>query len=227
MSGFLSSSIGKKLIMSISGLFLILFLVVHLTVNLLLLLGSEAYNTAAHFMGTNPLITSIQPILALGFLVHIVYAFILTAVNAKARPVKYEQVSQSHSSSLVSRQMLPLGLALLLFLVLHMIHFFVKLKVTGEAPMIVMEDGVEMHNTYLLVGSLFQMPLYAIMYIFAAIFLAMHLSHGFWSAFQTIGWSNEVWRGRLTWVGYAVAGLFGFGYAIVPLYFLIFQPITL
>ena len=116
MSKFQNSSIGKKLIMSLSGLFLIMFILVHLTVNLFLLVpffnpadAGAAYNVAAHFMATNPIIRIVEPVLGIGFLVHIIYASVLTLQNMKARPVAYAVVENSKSSKWASRSMFELG----------------------------------------------------------------------------------------------------------------------
>lgn len=227
MSGFLKSSVGQKFLMSITGLFLIVFLAVHLTANLFLLVGSDAFNVASHFMGTNPLIQIMQPVLALGFILHIIYASILTLQNRNARPVSYNKFEQGHSSTWASRNMYVLGFMIFVFLVIHLINFFWKIKVAGS-PLLaeVNVDGVTMENTYALVSGLFVDPqlgiIYSIFYILGAIALGLHLHHAFWSAFQTIGWSNIVWRKRLEVIGDIYAIIIAAGFSMIPLYFLIF-----
>ena len=228
MSGFLRSSVGQKFLMSITGLFLIVFLVVHLTANLFLLVGSDAFNTVSHFMETNPLIQIMQPALALGFLIHMIYAVILTFQNWRARPKSYKKFEQGHSSTWASRNMLILGSLILIFLVIHIMNFFWTMKVTGSDLLAeVNVDGVMMHNAYALVAGLFTDPdfgiVYSIFYVLGAIFLGLHLHHSFWSAFQTIGWSNDVWRKRLEVVGDIYAVIIAAGFTIIPLYFLIFM----
>lgn len=221
MSNLLCSSIGKKLIMSITGLFMMTFLVLHLTINLLLLCSDgTAYNTAVHFMGTNPLIKIMEPVLAAGFIFHIVYAAILTLKNSQARPVGYKVQNQGNSSSWASRSMVPLGLAILLFLGLHIFNFYVKMKFTGGLEEISV-DGVMMHDAYSFVSALFMNPVYDIIYIVAFILLGIHLSHGFWSAFQSIGLSNEVWKQRLSTIGTVYAVAITVGFSIIPLYYLL------
>lgn len=231
MSGFMSSSIGKKLFMSITGLFLVLFLLVHLTANLTLLFGPDVFNTVSHFMATNPLIQIMQPVLAIGFALHILYATVLTLQNQKARGSEsYGRVVNSHQSSWSSKNMYILGALIFSFLVLHIVNFFWKMKVTGS-PLLedVAVDGVMMENAYALVASLF-MPtvagsfayLHTAIYVVASIFLGLHLSHGFWSAFQTIGFSNDLWRSRLSNVGYLFATIIGAGFAIIPIYLMLF-----
>lgn len=209
MSNFFTSSIGKKFIMSITGLFLILFLCVHLTVNLLLLVSPEAFNAGCEFMAL-PVIKVIEPILALGFIIHIIWASILTLQNQKARPTKYALRNQSQNCTWASRNMYILGALVLAFLALHICTIWYNFKF-GDIT-----------DHYELVSSRLEQPVYGIIYIIAAILLGLHLSHGFWSAFQTIGFSNQIWRKRLEYVAYFFAFVFGIGFSIIPLYFMIF-----
>lgn len=209
MSNFFTSSIGKKFIMSITGLFLILFLCVHLTVNLLLLVSPEAFNAGCEFMAL-PVIKVIEPILALGFIIHIIWASVLTLQNQKARPTKYALRNQSQNCTWASRNMYILGALVLAFLALHICTIWYNFKF-GDIT-----------DHYELVSSRLEQPIYGIIYIIAAILLGLHLSHGFWSAFQTIGFSNQIWRKRLEYVAYFFAFVFGIGFSIIPLYFMIF-----
>lgn len=223
MSSFLTSSIGKKFFMSITGFFLMAFLVVHLGINLLLIFDDtgELFNLGAHFMATNPIIKIVEPVLAIGFILHMVYAAYLTITNMRARPVKYQKVNQKDSSTWASRNMFILGSLILIFLVLHIMNFYWKLKVTHTVPT-VMVNGVEMENAYELVASLFKTSLlYDVFYILGALFLGLHLTHGFWSAFQTIGWSGDLWRKRLFFVGRLYAIIIAIGFSIIPLYFIL------
>lgn len=225
MSSFITSSIGKKIIMSLTGLFLITFLLVHMSLNLLLIIddSGDLFNTGAHFMATNPLIKVMEPILALGFIIHIIWGAILTLQNMKARPQKYSKVSQAGNCSYASRNMFFLGGTILIFLAIHLFNFWWKIKIIGD-PLLanVHVAGQEMENTYALVATLFKSStLYCIIYIVGAIFLGLHLSHGFWSAFQTIGFSNQIWRKRLECVSYFFAVIIGLGFTVIPLYFLI------
>lgn len=212
MGGFFSSSIGKKLIMSISGLFLITFLAVHLVANVFLLVGQESYNAVSEFMGTNPVIQLMQPVLALGFIFHILYSVVLTIQNMKARGRdKYDKFDQSQSSTWTSRNMLPLGLFVGTFLTIHLIDFFVPIQFEG------------VHDHYTLVKTKFETWYFSVFYILGAIFLGLHLAHGFWSGFQTIGWSNDLWRNRLETIGKVYAVVIALGFSIIPLYFLVKQ----
>jgi len=223
MSSLISSSIGKKLFMSLTGFFLMSFLMVHLALNLLLIFDDtgELFNVGANFMVTNPIIKVIEPILAIGFLLHMVYASYLTIQNMKARPVSYKRVNQSKSSTWASRNMFVLGSLITIFLVLHIMNFYWHIKVTHNVGSVTY-NGIEMHDTYTMVASLFKTSLfYCLFYIAGAVFLGIHLTHGFWSAFQTIGWSNDSWRKRIEFVGKAFAFIIAAGFSLIPLYFII------
>lgn len=225
MSNFFTASIGRKFMMAASGLFLIFFLVVHLSINLLLIFddSGDLYNIGAHFMATNPAIKIIEPILALGFLIHIAWSIMITWQNWRARPVKYAKQDLSNASSWPSRNMFVLGAMIFVFLVIHLYNFYWKIKFVGD-PLLehVMVRGDEMENTYLLISSLFkENVVYCLIYIVGGILLGLHVLHGVWSAFQTIGLNSKVWTVRLQWVARVVAFLFGFGFAIIPIYFLI------
>jgi succinate dehydrogenase / fumarate reductase cytochrome b subunit len=224
MSNILTASIGRKLLMSITGLFLLSFIAVHLTINLLLIFddSGELFNMGANFMATNPVIKIIEPLLGLGFLVHILWSFNIEYQNWKARPVKYNKKNLSASSTWVSRNMLILGLLILVFLVTHLINFFWIIKLDPHSMQTVIVGGVEMENTYKLVADLFKDNIaYCIFYIFGGLLLGLHLSHGFWSAFQTIGLNNKYWMKRWKVIGYAYAVVVAVGFSVIPLYFLI------
>lgn len=223
MTGLFGNSIGKKLIMSLTGLFLILFLLVHLTINLFLLAGDgELFNRAAHFMATNPIVRIVEPLLAVGFVVHILYATVLTLKNRRTRPVGYAVTASNGLSTWSSRNMYVLGGAVFIFLVVHLINFFWRLKF-GEVPTIIY-DGEEMSDAYALVSGLFiRYWWYDILYVAGSVLLAFHLSHGFWSAFQTLGWNGTRWMRRLEIMAYLFAVIVGLGFSSIPLYFLIFK----
>ncbi len=223
MSGFLQSSIGKKLLMSLTGFFLIAFLVVHLVLNSLLLFDStgELYNRAAHFMATNTVMHFMEPVLALGFIIHLIYAIILTLQNLRARPERYAVVEQSHSSKWASRNMFVLGSLIFIFIVLHMSHFFIKMKFGCMSDFVATHGADTMDNAYALVTQKFGIWWYNLIYIAGAVSLGLHLQHAFWSAFQTLGLSNNVWRTRLEVLGNIFTIVVAGGFAIIPLFFLI------
>lgn len=225
MSNFLTSSIGKKVIMSLSGLFLISFLCVHLALNLLLVFDNsgELFNQGAHFMGTNAIIKIVEPILALGFIIHIIWAAVLTLQNQKARPVGYAKSRQGVNATWASRNMFILGSMIFIFLVIHLYNFWwnIKFPSLGTPLSAIMVGGVEMEDTYTMVAGLFKSSVvYCLIYIAGAILLGLHVTHGFWSAFQSIGFCNDIWRKRLEYVAYFFAVLFAVGFSIIPLYFI-------
>lgn len=223
MNWIFSSSIGKKLIMSITGLFLMVFLLVHLTVNLMLLVGDgKMFNHAAHFMATNPVIKIVEPILAIGFIIHILYASIITLMNRSKRPIGYIASNSNGVTTWASKNMYILGGTIFIFLVIHSVNFFWKIKF-GEVPTITY-NNVEMDNAYQLVSGLFiSYWWYDIIYIAGAILLGFHLSHGFWAAFQTLGWNNKIWITRLETIAYIYAIVIAAGFSIIPLFFLILK----
>jgi succinate dehydrogenase / fumarate reductase cytochrome b subunit len=221
MSKFLMTSIGRKFLMSITGLFLVMFIGVHLTINLTLIFddSGELFNSGANFMATNPIIKIMEPILGLGFVVHIIWSFFLEYQNWKSRPVKYEQRKPGESSSWASRNMLVLGALVLVFLVMHIIDFFWVIKF---APHSMPKTPEGMEDTYTLVASLFkESVVYCFFYVIGGILLGFHLSHGFWSSFQTLGLSNKNWMKRLQFLATLYAIIIAVGFSAIPLYFLI------
>ncbi len=225
MSNFLSASIGRKVFMSLTGLFLISFLSLHLTLNLLLIFDDSGilFNQAAHFMATNPMIKIMEPVLALGFIIHIIWAGWITLDNMRARPQGYASGDQLLKWWAPSKNMFILGGMILIFLILHIFNFWVKLKITGD-PLLdkATGTGVEMHNTYALVSNLFiNFPLYDVLYVIGGILVGLHISHGFWSAFQTIGLSNINWMKRLKCLANLIGIIFAIGFCAIPIYFLL------
>jgi len=225
MRELLTSSIGKKLVMSLSGLFLIVFLITHLSINALMLVpdGGVTYNKAAHFMGSNPLIQVMIPVLAGGMLIHIILGFVLTIQNRAARGNdRYASGNKTLKVSWASKNMLFLGITILAFLVIHIAHFSVRIKLTGHEllnPVTLDIGGIptEVKNVYGLVNYTFQELWVVVVYVIAGIFLALHLSHGFWSSLQSIGMSNAKWRDRLNIAGNIYAWFVGIGFALIAL----------
>jgi len=198
-----------------------LFLLVHLGTNLLLLVGNgELYNKAAHTLATTPLLKAVEMLLALGFIFHILYATTITLKNRKARPVGYAKTGTNELTSWSSKNMYILGFTILAFLVLHLINFFLKLRF-GDVPYISYDNGItQIHNSYQLVSEFFiSYWWYNLIYIVSAILLGLHLSHGFWSAFQTVGLNNSKWIKRLQVVSCIYAAVVAAGFTIIPLYF--------
>jgi len=232
MSNLFCSSIGKKLIMSVSGLFLIMFLLVHLSLNAFLLVpdGGRLFNAAAHFMATNPMIKLMEPVLGLGFVIHIIYAAILTRQNQKARGAnRYASGSATQSVAWASKNMFVLGVTVVAFLVVHLANFWVKIKFTGSDLLAETEIDIagvptKVENAYALVNATFGQLWVVAVYVIGSLGLAIHLTHGFWSAFQTVGASNQIWRKRLAVIGTVFAWFVGIGFSLIAvLQYLFFQ----
>lgn len=213
MSNIFSSSLGKKIVMSLSGLFLIVFLLVHLVANMFVFGGAEAYNAACHFMDTNPIIKIMIPVLALGFAIHVIYAVILTLHNNKARPVKYAAKDLKGTSEWASRNMFVLGIIVLGVLCIHLTDFWANMQLQT------LFLGREMEvMPYDLILNKFTNPLFVAIYVIWIIALWFHLTHGFWSAFQSIGLCNQIWIKRWKCVAKLYAIVVALGFISIPLY---------
>lgn len=203
------TSIARKIVMSLLGLFLVFFLIVHLGINLLLLSSNpEYFNEASHFMATNPLIQVMQYVLGLGFVLHIILGIVLTLQNNAARPQGYAKNNAAANSSLESRTMIYTGILILVFLIIHMRNFFYVLKF-GTVP-----TG----GDYVLVTELFGIWYYTLLYVVAFILLGLHLNHGFQSAFQSIGVNNKTWTPIFKTIGTIYSVVVAGGFSIIALY---------
>ena len=205
MATIFKSSIGKKLIMSISGLFLILFLLIHVTINSLSLISPEAFQAGCDFMAL-PIITVIVPILALGFIIHIAYACVLTLGNLKARGrERYAVPHKGASDSLAAKNMFVLGVIVLGVLAFPLPHFWAAIHLHEWM-------GIDAAQTNMLLEQTFGSPVITIIYVIWFAALWFHLTHGFWSAFQTIGFNNMIWIKRLKVIAYIVATIIFLGF---------------
>ncbi len=218
MRAFLGASVGKKLIVGLSGLFLILFLVVHLAVNLTMFAGRDTYNAVAHWMGTNPAILAMRPVLAAGLVVHILVSSYLAWSNWRSRPERYAMVDAAGGSTWASRHMFVLGGLVILFLGLHLSSFAIPMTF-GSPPLA--ENSPVMKDAYALVTARFGLWWYVSLYTAAMVFLGLHVAHGLQSAIQTVGLSNRRWRRRWARVGNVYAAVVAVGFASLPLYFFI------
>lgn len=213
--GFLKSSIGKKFVMGLTGLFLISFLLVHCFINCLIFFndGGLTFNIGAAFMAHNWLIRAGEIVLFAGLMMHVFQAFILTMENKKARPVAYAKVDGAANSSWYSRSMGLLGTLLLMFLIIHLIHFWVKSRFTGLPG----EDANGNENLYAVMQTTFSMLWVVILYTLAMISLAYHLLHGFQSAFQSLGLNHKLYTPIIKKAGIAFAIIIPFIFALMPI----------
>jgi succinate dehydrogenase / fumarate reductase cytochrome b subunit len=193
--GFLKSSIGKKVLMGLTGLFLVSFLIVHVGINSLIFLndGGETFNAGAHFMSHNPVIRVLEIGLFLGLIGHVVQALVLTLENKKARPIGYAKIDGGANSSWYSRSMGILGSLLLLFLVVHLANFWVPTKVAVFSH--------QEHNTFENMKATFSQWYLVVLYLVGVISLLYHLLHGFQSAFQSLGLNHKKYTPMIKSVG--------------------------
>jgi len=214
----LSSTLGRKLIMALTGLFLILFLTGHVSGNLLLFKGDggEAFNIYAKFMTTNPAVKILSYLTYISVIGHVIYSIWLTRQNKKARPIGYGMSKQSGSSSLASRNMGILGTIILIFLVVHMQSFWYQMH-WGDVPMVSYE-GEQYKDLFSIVSFAFQNELMVIGYVVAMAFLAFHLSHGFASAFQTLGLNHKKYSPAIETLGKLYSVVVPLLFASMPIY---------
>lgn len=212
---FLQSSIGKKLVMGLTGFFLISFLLVHCFLNSLIFFndGGLTFNAGAKFMAENPLIRTMEVVLFIGLILHAVQALLLTLQNNKARPVKYAVTNGNKNSKWYSRSMGILGSLLLIFLVVHLANFWVKSRFTGLPG----EDANGNENLYIVMLEVFKNPLIVVLYVVGVISLAYHLLHGFPSAFQTLGWNHPKYNPLIIKVGTAFSIIIPLIFAMMPI----------
>lgn len=220
----LNSSIGKKLIMSISGLFLVLFLLFHLSMNVAAVFSGEAYNMVCSLLGSNWYAVAATLVLAAGVVIHFVYAIILTLQNRKARGNdRYAINARPKGVEWASQNMFVLGLIVILFMLLHFSQFWYKMmfaelighhEVALGSAMVSPQDGAAFINYYFQ-GNAVITVLYLIWYVA----LWFHLTHGFWSAIQTIGWTNTIWMNRWECISKIVATVICGLFAIITIIF--------
>ncbi len=219
-SEFFTSSVGKKLIMSLTGLFLILFLIVHLGLNACIWAfdDGEMFNKAAHFMGANAVPRILEIGLFAGILLHIVQGIMLELQNRSKRKVGYQVPLGNRGSKWYSRSMGLLGTLLLLFLIMHISHFWVPSRITGLQP--VSYNGKEYHDLFMEMKMVFTDNILVVMlYVIGCISLAWHLLQGFQSSLRTLGLSNNRYINLVQALGIGYSIIVPLGFALMPLSF--------
>ena len=205
MNKVIYSSISKKFVMALAGMFLLTFLPVHLIINLMLLNDNpEPFNAAAHFMASFPLIKAVEILLLGAIMVHVIWGILLQLQNWMARPVGYKTINKSDTSPF-SRFMIYTGGTIFIFLILHFFNFyFIKLGLVAGDP----------EDFYTVAHELFKIPAYNIIYWVCFVLLGFHLHHAFYSAFQTLGLNHRLWTPVVKVVAaiYAIAIPVGFAY---------------
>jgi succinate dehydrogenase / fumarate reductase cytochrome b subunit len=223
-AGLFKSSLGRKYLMALSGLFLCTFLIVHCIGNLQLFKddGGQAFNEYTYFMTHNPLIKIVSYVNYALILLHVIDGFMLLAANRRARPQGYATVNQSKSSTWSSRNMGILGTLILTFLVIHMRTFWFEMHF-GSMPTINYEGSEILYkDMYLIVSEAFTQVWYVALYVVCMFALAFHLFHGFSSAFQTLGLNHHKYTPIIKGIGVGVfAIIIPALFAAMPLFFLL------
>ncbi len=219
-SRFLTSSLGKKLLMSLTGLFLISFLVIHLIGNLQLLMddGGKQFNVYAKFMTTNPVIKTTSYLLYFSILLHTIQGLLLWRQNRKARGGERYAVKVTkavNTSAKFSSNMGWLGTVILIFILVHLYQFWLQMKL-GNVPMATYE-GEQYKDLYTIVSAAYQNIFYVIFYVVAMLVISFHLWHGFQSAFQTLGLNHKKYTPFIHGLGKLIAVVLPIGFAIIPI----------
>ncbi|MFG6686880.1 succinate dehydrogenase cytochrome b subunit [Mariniflexile sp. HNIBRBA6329] len=220
MSGFFKSSIGRKVAMALSAFFLMFFLLQHFAINLLSVFSGDLFNEVSHFMGTNWLIQFVmQPILIFGVVFHFVMGFILEIKNKQARTISYVKNNGAANSTWMSRNMIYSGIAILAFIILHFIDFWfpeINTKyIQGDWSGV--HEGVDGYRYFHELQEKFVSPIRVGAYVLAFVFLALHLLHGFTSAFQSMG-ATASRKKSLQNIGKAYSIIIPLGFIIIALF---------
>lgn len=208
MGNIFTSSIGKKLIMSISGAFLVLFLIFHMVMNGILVFSDDAYNTVSAFLGANWYALAGTVVLAFGVFIHFLYASILTIRNRMSRgKQRYAMTKKEEGVEWSSKNMYILGAIVLIGLLLHLYHFWWNMQLQEVLGEHVNQFGQSPQNGAWLVRHQFSDIVYVAIYLVWFVALWLHLTHGIWSMMHTVGWNSKVWMKRLKWISYILATL--------------------
>lgn len=213
----LKSSLGNKLVMALTGLFLILFLMGHVLGNLLLFKddGGQAFNEYARFMTTTPAVQVLSYVTYISILLHVVYSILITRKNRSARPIEYAVNKPSENSLWSSRNMGILGTIVLIFLVIHLKSFWYEMRF-GSIPMVNYPGVGEFKDLYTIVAEAFTQWWYVLLYVVGMFGLGFHLSHGFESAFQTLGLNHKKYTPLIKKLGLGFAVVVPALFASIP-----------
>ena len=219
-SKFLTSSIGQKTVMALTGIFLILFLVVHLIGNLQLLKpdGGEAFNIYAYFMTHNPLIKTVSYLLYASILLHAIQGILLWQRNKEARGENRYAVNHVRASERASRNMAWIGIIIFIFILLHLYQFWFQMH---WGNLVYVEYDTYPHpvkDLYTLVAASYENMGFVLFYVISMAVVGYHLWHGFWSAFQTLGLNHRKYTPVIKWIGMGYAILVPLLFALIPVW---------
>ena len=214
-----NSSIGRKVVMSVTGIALVLFLTFHMAMNLVALFSGEAYNMICEFLGANwyALVATVG--LAALFVIHIIYAFWLTIQNRAARGnERYAVTVKPKNVEWASQNMLVLGIIVILGLALHFVNFWYKMQFAEiiHEPML---GGLHATDGYGYIMQTFSNPVFFVLYLIWLAALWFHLTHGFWSSMQSLGWNNKTWINRWKCISNIYSTIIVLGFALVAVVF--------
>jgi succinate dehydrogenase / fumarate reductase cytochrome b subunit len=217
-SELFTSSVGKKFVMGLTGVFLILFLIVHVCVNACIWAEDDGqmFNLAAHFLGSTVVPRVLEIGLFAGFLLHIIQAYMLELQNKRKRAVGYQVPMGNKGSKWYSRYMGWLGTFVLLFLVIHIKQFWVPSRFT-DLDEVTYESGARVHNLFALMKETFTTPWVVIVYLVGCLALAYHLMHGFQSAFRSLGVYNSRYLKLINAIGVGFAIIVPLAFAMMPI----------
>lgn len=213
------SSIGRKVVMSVTGIALVLFLTFHASMNVVALFSEEGYNMVCEFLGANWYAVAATIVLAALVVIHIIYAFWLTIQNRRARGNnRYDVTAKPEKVEWASQNMLALGVIVVLGLLLHLYNFWYNMmfaELLGDPYM----GGLHAADGYGYIQQTFSSPVYTVLYVIWLFAIWFHLTHGFWSAIQTLGWNGKVWFCRWKVIGNIYATILMLMFLVVALYF--------
>ncbi|MBL6876500.1 MAG: succinate dehydrogenase cytochrome b subunit [Chitinophagales bacterium] len=213
------STISRKILMALSGFFLMFFLLQHFSINLLSVVNPAAFNEVSQFMGTNFFVQGVlQPVLMFGIIFHFIMAIVLEIQNRKARPVKYFSSNHTGGSKL-SKNMIYTGVAIMLFMLLHLYDFWVHEMIVkyGQGNMTGLNESGEFRYHEELVAK-FQSIVRVAIYIAAFFFLGLHTNHGFQSSFQSVGANHPKYTPVIKKIGFFYSVVIPAGFAFIALY---------
>lgn len=221
------TSVGRKILMALSGVFLIVFLLQHCAINFLSVISPEMFNEVSHFMGTNPVIQfALQPILAFGVFFHLIMGIMLEIKNRNARPVRYAMNRPGENASWMSRNMIITGIMIMLFLAVHFIDFWIPelntKYVLGDM------SGMTTEGHYRYFEELqheFSNGLRVGVYVLSFIFLSLHLLHGFQSAFQSVGFNHNKYTPMVKTLGNLFAIIVPLVFIFIAIFHFVNQPV--
>jgi succinate dehydrogenase / fumarate reductase cytochrome b subunit len=221
-SFFFTSPVGRKVVMALTGIFLITFLLVHVGLNACIFAdwvdttdNGKMFNKAAHFMGSTIVTRILEIVLFIGFIIHIIQGYVIEAKNRKQRGHGYKVDLGNRGSTWMSRSMALLGTIIFLFLVVHISKFWWSSRITHDMDQVTY-NGVEMHNVFLRMYDVFQNPLIVLLYLAGVAALGFHLWHGFHSSFRSMGVHNKKYLNLFKVLGYGFTIFVCVGFALMP-----------